>query len=314
LPPDFERSVFLNCPFDEDFRPLREAAVFTLMFLGLHVRCALDTSDGSRVRIEKLYDLIRSSRFGLHDLSRTELDADHGLPRFNMPLELGVFLGVKDSGGPAQARKVALVTGAQPYEYQKYISDVAGQDVMPHENDPERFSGAIRDWVANLTEGHVPSRSRVWERYRHFQAELAVRCRDERQAIDELTYRDFLRHVDAFCRSSADELVVGAGDALRDPRRKDIETAVRSLKGGEDSFAILSKSGSGLSYMQTAGGGSEDFVLEVQEGSTDAHFSCTAPALHVEHVIRAFVLYSEDDPRWRQEFTWEPIELFSRSP
>ena len=55
--------------------------------------------DGGQTRIDKLYGLIEACRYGIHDLSRTELDATPRLPRFNMPLELGIFLGAKRYGG-----------------------------------------------------------------------------------------------------------------------------------------------------------------------------------------------------------------------
>lgn len=58
--------------------------------------------DAGQARISKIYDLIRRSKYSIHDISRTELDPDHSLPRFNMPLELGIFLGAKEYGGPSQ--------------------------------------------------------------------------------------------------------------------------------------------------------------------------------------------------------------------
>jgi len=308
VPPDFSRSVFLNCPFDDDFQPLREAAVFAIVMLGFHVRCALDTADGSRVRIQKLYDLIRSSRLGIHDLSRTELDERNNLPRFNMPLELGIFLGVKDSGGAPQDSKTALVTSSQWYDYQQYISDVAGQDVQAHHDSPEDFIGLIRDWLATETEDHLPSRSRVWERYRHFRAELPELCRRNSQDLDELTYRDFLKHVDEFCQDQEDELQLGSGLTVRGPSAIQITEAITGLPGGDDSFAIFSRSGSGLSYMQTAGGGDELFVLEYQEGSLDAHYRCTSLDLTAAQVARAMVQYAARDGRWRDELEWRNVD------
>ena len=50
-------------------------------------RSTLEHDDASQVRIEKIYRLIGSSAFGIHDVSRTEPDAENQLPRFNMPLE-----------------------------------------------------------------------------------------------------------------------------------------------------------------------------------------------------------------------------------
>jgi hypothetical protein len=49
-------------------------------------RCALEKEDGGQVRLEKLYEIIEACGSGIHDLSRTTLDAEHRLPRFNMPL------------------------------------------------------------------------------------------------------------------------------------------------------------------------------------------------------------------------------------
>ena len=42
---------------------------------------------------KKICQLILESPYGIHDLSRIELDPSTQLPRFNMALELGLFLG-----------------------------------------------------------------------------------------------------------------------------------------------------------------------------------------------------------------------------
>jgi hypothetical protein len=89
----YEYSVFINCPFDGQYRSLFEAIVFTVQDCGCIARCALEVSDASQVRIEKIFKMISQCKFGIHDISLTELDPSHHLPRFNMPLELGMFLG-----------------------------------------------------------------------------------------------------------------------------------------------------------------------------------------------------------------------------
>ena len=75
------------------------------MDCGFQVRCTKESPDSSGVRIHKIYKLIRESRLGIHDLSRTELDCTTNLPRFNMPLEFGIFLGAKYMGDGQQRRK-----------------------------------------------------------------------------------------------------------------------------------------------------------------------------------------------------------------
>ena len=92
-PGTYKRQVFINCPFDAEYLPLFRIIVFVVNACGYHVRCALESQDAGEVRMVKILRLIRECQFGIHDISRTELDPANGLPRFNMPLELGLFLG-----------------------------------------------------------------------------------------------------------------------------------------------------------------------------------------------------------------------------
>lgn len=129
--------------------------------------------DGGQVRIEKLYSIIEECRFGIHDLSRTELDEANGLPRFNMPLELGMFLGAKRYGGASQKKKRLLIFDVEPYRYQRFISDLAGMDIHAHGRDPIRALRETRDWLANVSRrAGLPSADRLERLYRAFQGEL----------------------------------------------------------------------------------------------------------------------------------------------
>src|ERR1700744_6576762 len=94
-----ERSVFINCPFDQEYQPLMRAACFAIMACGFAPRCALDFSDSGAVRIAEIVRMIADSDLSIHDISRVELDERSKLPRFNMPLELGADLGLR-LGGP----------------------------------------------------------------------------------------------------------------------------------------------------------------------------------------------------------------------
>src|SRR5258708_6812462 len=90
------RLVFINCPFDSDYSPLLEAIGFAITACGYTPRCALEIIDSGYNRLTKIIDLIDVCDFSLHDISRTELNPN-GLPRFNMPFELGLTLGRKHS-------------------------------------------------------------------------------------------------------------------------------------------------------------------------------------------------------------------------
>jgi hypothetical protein len=306
---DYDRSVFLNCPFDHAYSPMFDALVFAVMDCGFHVRCAKESSDASRVRIQNLYELVRASRLGIHDLSRTELDASTSLPRFNMPLELGIFLGAKAYGDPRQHRKECLILDREKFRYQKYVSDVAGQDVVTHEANPQVLVARVRDWLAIASDQPLTGAAHVWERYNRFRSELRELCRKAKQDPEELTFVEYVRYVDAFRPSRDDALVLADRTRLVNPSPAQLRQALHRLPGGDDSFAIFEKSGSGLTYMQTLGGPQEGFGLEYQEGSTDAHYVSTDRALPVERVVQAFLWYSAGDARWRTDYEWQPMEI-----
>src|SRR5947208_16908333 len=89
---DYGRNVFINCPFDDSYKHLFDAAVFAVQAAGFYPRCALEARNSGQNRLYKIMDIISECRFGIHDISRTELTRGN-LPRFNMPLELGLDLG-----------------------------------------------------------------------------------------------------------------------------------------------------------------------------------------------------------------------------
>ncbi len=134
-PRRYSNSVFINCPFDEEYRPIFDALVFAVFDCGFVARCSLEFAGSGGVRIDNIAALVRECKFGIHDVSRTELDQGSGLPRFNMPLELGIFLGAMKLGTPKQREKDCLILDKTRYRYQRFISDIAGQDIEAHNGD-----------------------------------------------------------------------------------------------------------------------------------------------------------------------------------
>ena len=143
----YDDNVFINCPFDKDYKPIFNAILFAIFDCGFVPRCTLEEVDASQIRIEKIYSIISSCRYGIHDISRTELDSKNKLPRFNMPLELGLFLGAKRFGGKTHNKKACLIFDRKPHRYQKFISDISGQDIKSHNNKPKTAIKEVRDWL-----------------------------------------------------------------------------------------------------------------------------------------------------------------------
>jgi len=189
----YDIQVFLNVPFDKRYKKLLDALVFAVSDCGLVARCALEKDDGGQVRVEKLYDIIRESRLGIHDLSRTTLDTKNRLPRFNMPLELGVFLGARQFGGGTQRRKSCLILDRDRFRYQIFCSDISGQDIRAHGNDVSQVLAAVRNWLqANVKFSRsLPGPSTLTERYLEFRRQLPFMCRHEGLKVFELTFLDY---------------------------------------------------------------------------------------------------------------------------
>jgi len=89
LPKDeFEKSVFINCPFDADFEPILQAVLFSVIYLGFLPRLASERNDGAENRLEKIRGLIEASKYSIHDLSRCQAKRKGEYFRLNMPFEL----------------------------------------------------------------------------------------------------------------------------------------------------------------------------------------------------------------------------------
>lgn len=183
--------VFINCPFDSAYRPIFNAIAFSVYDLGFVARCALAEDDSAEFRLSKIERIIEECRFGIHDLSAVELDAVTGLPRFNMPLEFGLFLGCKRFGPPNQSKKRALVLDSDPYLYRAFISDISGQDIRAHGRNPARAIREVRDWL-RLTSKRttLPGGKEIIDHYHKFQNDLPRICADLALEPDGLTFLD----------------------------------------------------------------------------------------------------------------------------
>jgi hypothetical protein len=88
-------AVFINCPFDAEYEPLLRVLLFTVIRCGLHPRIARERLESAEPRISKLVELIKDTRWGIHDLSRIKAKKKGEFYRMNMPFELGLDIGAK---------------------------------------------------------------------------------------------------------------------------------------------------------------------------------------------------------------------------
>lgn len=195
--------MFINCPFDSAYKPLFNAIVFAVYDCGFVARCGLEEFDGSQIRVQKIYGIISRCRLGIHDLSRIKLDRNTKLPRFNMPLELGAFLGAKYFGSQEQKRKICLILDSEKYRYQRFISDISGQDIQAHENDPRAVMRIVRDWLRGYSQSSIPSGGVISDQYESFKTDLPLLCKELRLNVRELIFNDYVLLVSNWLKVNA---------------------------------------------------------------------------------------------------------------
>ena len=192
--PPASKAVFINCPFDEGFKPILRAMVFAIISSGYHPRCALDATDGAEIRVGKIATMIGECDWGIHDLSRVEVDAG-GIPRFNMPMEFGLHLGARLLGEGRHRRKRALILDAERHRYDAALSDISGQDIDSHANEPDQAIRCVRNWLSEHRPRNappLPGAAAMQADYRLFQAEIGALLAPRRLDPHDLTHSDFL--------------------------------------------------------------------------------------------------------------------------
>lgn len=187
----YDQSVFINCPFDDAYLPLFEAIVFAIQDAGFRPLTARARLDSGDLRLRKLVELIASSRYSIHDLSRTETDAS-ALPRFNMPLELGIVIGCRSFGTKRHQRKSMLILDRERFRYQSFVSDIAGQDIADHQDKPETAIQKVRNWLRTESgDTRVPGAEFIVDRYLRFRRDLERITAMARLNPAALTFADY---------------------------------------------------------------------------------------------------------------------------
>ncbi|MGA7341362.1 MAG: hypothetical protein WBE72_13120 [Terracidiphilus sp.] len=113
------------------------AYIVGLTQLGLRVNATVAVPNQGR--LETIISLIEESSFSIHDLSRIELSK--GIPRFNMPLELGLALF---RSHVTRGRHRVFVFESKPYRAQRSTSDINGIDPKIHNGTAKGVMAGLR--------------------------------------------------------------------------------------------------------------------------------------------------------------------------
>lgn len=197
---DYDKNIFINCPFDDDYYPLLKPLLYTVKLVGYNPRITLERTDSGEIRLNKIKELIESCKYSIHDLSRVKAKKAGEYFRANMPFELGLDLGCRDykSGAKFKEKKI-LILEEEKYSTQKALSDMSFADCKCHKGEEEEIVYEVRNWFAENGRPNLPSASSIWDSYNFFYADLFKKKTQEgfnRKDIDRLPISEFMGYID----------------------------------------------------------------------------------------------------------------------
>ena len=143
---------------------------FCVVYLGFFPRIAPENADNGAVRLERIVEIVRGSKYGIHDLSRCKATAIGQFSRMNMPFELGIDHACARFGPPPLSEKTILILEENKYDYQRALSDIAGWDIEAHDADFEKATKRVRNWLVHQAGAEAIGPSRILGKYNSFQA------------------------------------------------------------------------------------------------------------------------------------------------
>lgn len=166
-------SVFVNCPYDPEYKPLMDAILLSAVACGFVPRTANDSGDVARHRMDRIVQTMTECAYSIHDLSRCTGGGDWNHARFNMPLELGMAMSMEHDW---------LVLFPAEHNYAVFVSDLAGYDLKPHDHSPPAVIRAIMSWLSTRRNKYTVTPDVVigaFDRFEDLFTELKVQWGDD---------------------------------------------------------------------------------------------------------------------------------------
>lgn len=193
---DFEKNVFINCPFDSEYYHLLRPLIYTILYLGFNPRIALESSDSGIMRLDKICNLIENSKYSIHDLSRLKSSKKNEFYRLNMPFELGIDYSSRRYNKELADKKF-LILEKDSFNYMKAISDINGIDIKSHKSKPEEIIKSVRNWfVETVGLKNVNSPTQIWYDFNDFFARLYEVKTGQNFTTDEIDFMPIPEYMD----------------------------------------------------------------------------------------------------------------------
>ncbi len=183
---NYQKNVFINCPFDKEYYSLLRPMIFTLIYLGFTPRIALERFDSGEARIHKIIEIIKECKFGIHDLSRLKSKTQGEFYRLNMPFELGLDMGAKIFCNKFKDKRY-LILEKEPFRYQAALSDLSNSDIKTHKNDARTLIRKLRNWFSENGVQNIESATAIWYKFNDFMSDF-YESRKKQNFSDEDIY------------------------------------------------------------------------------------------------------------------------------
>jgi len=127
-----------------------------------------------------------------------------------MPFEFGLALGARYYGSGSQRRKKCLVLATARHDYQRFISDISGQDIEAHHDTASEVITHIRGFLrGDARLRSIPGAVEIIRQYERFNTELPRLCQQPQFRYDSsnLHFVDYVKLVSAFLSEAGWQIV-----------------------------------------------------------------------------------------------------------
>jgi len=205
MPNSFNKNIFINCPFDNDYiNDLLKPMLFIIIRNGFTPQIALENSDSGQSRLVKITKLMKQSKYSIHDISIIKSKKKNEYARMNMPFELGIDYGLRNSGISQFKNKQFLILGNKEHDHLPAISDINGLDIMCHNNQTITLITQLRHWFSTTVKiKHQAAPIKLTEDYFEFNKILFERMLTKyggnemhaKNAIETFTIPEFINQI-----------------------------------------------------------------------------------------------------------------------
>lgn len=201
---NYSKNVFINCPYDSEYIPIKQAIIFAVSICGFIPKLVSMDSNGTIPRIEKIKGMIKASKYSIHDISRCKASKKGEYYRLNMPFELGMDLGCRYFSAE-HSHKNMLVLSESPYAHQPSLSDYSGYDPQCHHNKFYEAMDIIRDYFYNEVSHDIQetfiSKRGISFAFDRFQTGLYADLGGRKEDLSRMSDSEYYRKVCSFMKN-----------------------------------------------------------------------------------------------------------------